>query len=320
MEIVRILKKFARFLFYSFKNKRNIIAFYGINKRDGINPWLQIFIENNVKDYALYAPIRVFCQYCDIRYIKWSHAKNKIVVITENNHVPYSLWWNYKQIQDKKGVSLVLGFDYIQHHRYIRFPYWLFTNFSPNADYTEISEYVNNYNYLKTSKTRNKFCSFICRKDYFGDRAYFADLLEENIGALNYPSDFRHNDDDLKDKYDDDKIKYLSQFKFNLCPENSNDKGYVTEKIFEAIKAGCVPIYWGNEGIPEPGILNPEAIIFLKKDGDNSEALDLIKKLNESEESYNEFISQPRFLPTAKEEINYFFSKLKDKIKHTMYP
>ena len=28
-----------------------------------------------------------------------------------------------------------------------------------------------------------------------------------------------------------------------------NVNGYVTEKIFDAFKAGCVPVYWGAENI-----------------------------------------------------------------------
>ncbi len=48
----------------------------------------------------------------------------------------------------------------------------------------------------------------------------------------------------------DDKIKLLTEFKYCLCFENLTDvKGYVTEKIFDCLKAKCVPIYWGATDI-----------------------------------------------------------------------
>ena len=140
-----------------------------------------------------------------------------------------------------------------------------------------------------------------------------ADLVAQ-IMPMSYPSDFRHNDDDMRGKFCDDKIAYLKQFKFNLCPENSNNRGYVTEKIFEAIKAGCVPIYWGNEGYPEPDILNPKAIVYLDKDNPE-EGLTLLRKLNADQKAYDEFASQPRFLPGAADKIYAYYERLEEKLK-----
>lgn len=41
------------------------------------------------------------------------------------------------------------------------------------------------------------------------------------------------------------KLRLLSSFKFCLAFENSSASGYITEKIFDCFKAGCVPIYLG---------------------------------------------------------------------------
>ena len=51
-------------------------------------------------------------------------------------------------------------------------------------------------------------------------------------------------------------IKYVHEFKFNICPENRNVKDYVTEKLFEAFAAGAIPIYYGSDNNPEPEIIN----------------------------------------------------------------
>jgi hypothetical protein len=42
------------------------------------------------------------------------------------------------------------------------------------------------------------------------------------------------------------KTEFLRTTNFNLCPENTDADFYVTEKIWEAIAAGCLPIYHAN--------------------------------------------------------------------------
>lgn len=58
-----------------------------------------------------------------------------------------------------------------------------------------------------------------------------------------------------------DKIKIFNQYKFALIIENSLDeRGAVSEKIFDAFSAGCVPIYFGAPDIslyiPEKTFIN----------------------------------------------------------------
>lgn len=46
------------------------------------------------------------------------------------------------------------------------------------------------------------------------------------------------------------KYEVLSRTKFCICFENARDiDGYVTEKIFDCLFAGCIPIYWGDANI-----------------------------------------------------------------------
>lgn len=41
----------------------------------------------------------------------------------------------------------------------------------------------------------------------------------------------------------------LAKYKFSICYENSRVPGYITEKIFDSMFAGCVPVYWGAPDI-----------------------------------------------------------------------
>jgi hypothetical protein len=42
------------------------------------------------------------------------------------------------------------------------------------------------------------------------------------------------------------KNAFLKGANFNLCPENSSSDYYVTEKIWDCIQGGCLPIYFSN--------------------------------------------------------------------------
>ena len=43
-----------------------------------------------------------------------------------------------------------------------------------------------------------------------------------------------------------DKVNFLRPYKFNIAFENASLPGYTTEKILEAMRARCIPIYWGS--------------------------------------------------------------------------
>ena len=50
----------------------------------------------------------------------------------------------------------------------------------------------------------------------------------------------------------DSKINTLQNYKFSICYENAKDiPGYITEKIFDSLFAGCIPVYWGAPNITD---------------------------------------------------------------------
>jgi hypothetical protein len=91
-----------------------------------------------------------------------------------------------------------------------------------------------------------------------------------------------------------DKLGTLKQYKFCICYENMRDfNGYITEKIFDAFAAGCVPVYWGapnvTKWIPE------ECFIDRRKFSSDQEIYDYLKSITKEEyerylESADEFL------------------------------
>ena len=210
-------------------------------------------------------------------------------------------------------VDLALGFDYFVEPNYMRFPLWPLYMFAPNASDEQIIRRCAELRFPDVTN-KKKFASLVARYDWHGTRSQIHDVIK-HIDKVYCPSGVLHNDDALATEYQDDKAAYLKQFYFNICPENSDSYGYVTEKIFEAISAGCIPIYWGSMNDPEPGILNKEAIILWNMNGDNTENVKKIEELYSHPAMLKEFMEQPRLLPTSDEYILDMIHELESRLR-----
>ena len=211
-------------------------------------------------------------------------------------------------------VDLALGFEFRSESNYYRFPLWITQNDFIHPEWTleEIQAKIKQLNdsSIRLSPGRTKFASQISSHDRGGVRSILLDLLA-SIGQIDCAGHFRNNTDELKTVYRDHKEEYLRQYRFNLCPENSLGEGYITEKVFDSISAGCIPIYWGE--YLEPGILNPEAILRYEK-GKEQELYERIRLLWEDEVAYRDFVAIPPFVDGAAEKIYQIIQGLYDKL------
>lgn len=93
----------------------------------------------------------------------------------------------------------------------------------------------------------------------------------------------------------------LKNYKFSFCFENTkNINGYVTEKIFDCFRAGCVPIYWGASNIADYVPRN----CFINKENfkSYSELYEYIKNINKEE--YQNYINNIKlFLNSEKAKL-----------------
>lgn len=134
--------------------------------------------------------------------------------------------------------------------------------------------YINDYEFLLKEKPNitnvpSKFCSFVARANGYPScpRGYFYNKLS-NYKNINSHGSYLNNSPSIPigdtSKYENSlfKVKCISNYKFNLCFENSHgctkspidhtyvsDSGYVSEKIYEALISNTIPIYWGSKGI-----------------------------------------------------------------------
>lgn len=222
------------------------------------------------------------------------NADVRIFFSGENLHNPYHTSYADYMLSGKKPFDFAMGFDEFENERYLRFPLWIIFLFEPDATEEDIRKRCEEINHPMLSD-KKRFCSLVARADWYGIRTQIYDGMS-SIGKVDCPSDLLHNDDRMKTIYSDDKRAYLKQYRFNICPENTIAHGYLTEKLFESMVCGCVPIYWGTEKLD---IINPDVVLRWKKNEPNEELLQKIQELNADEKKYKYFASQPRLIDNA---------------------
>ncbi len=295
------------------KNLNNRIQFYNWWGEPIKDLWLYRFTENSGLLTNSHKQIS-FCSVFGSRHMLCYVATDAIVFFSgENLHNPSYSEYADALLGDNR-CKMSLGFDCFEDDRYLRFPLWLMYMFSPTIDVSQIKQRCMQLRYPQQQNERNRFASLISRYDTSGLRTEIYNALSQ-IDRVDCPSQVLHNDESLHVDYKDNKMEYLKRYKFNVCPENSNSYGYVTEKIFESIGSGCIPVYWGSYNMPEPGILNSDAIVFWNKQDGGSSAAKSVEDLFLNENYYRDFASQPRLLDTAEEKVEEMIIGLYDRLK-----
>ncbi|WQX25471.1 fucosyltransferase [Helicobacter pylori] len=82
----------------------------------------------------------------------------------------------------------------------------------------------------------------------------------------------------------ENKSEFLSQYKFNLCFENTQGYGYVTEKILDAYFSHTIPIYWGSPSVAKD--FNPKSFVNVHDFKNFDEAIDYIRYLHTHPNAY----------------------------------
>jgi glycosyl transferase family 10 (putative fucosyltransferase) len=98
------------------------------------------------------------------------------------------------------------------------------------------------------------------------DKSGRRELLAELLGYMqidSYGKLFHNRDLPTSDAGQASKIRTLSGYRFALAFENAIEEDYVTEKIFDALRAGSIPVYLGapnvDEFVPEGSFVDAAA-------------------------------------------------------------
>ncbi|CAK9318064.1 unnamed protein product [Citrullus colocynthis] len=83
-----------------------------------------------------------------------------------------------------------------------------------------------------------------------------------------------------------DKLETLKHYKFSLAFENSNEEDYVTEKYFQSLVAGAVPVVIGAPNIEEFAP-SPASLLHIRELSDVESVANSMKYLAENPEAFN---------------------------------
>lgn len=211
---------------------------------------------------------------------------------------------------DKNVIDNALTFFNFEDPFFHRVPLILHYNY----EYYK-NGYIDDYEILLKKRSiskiiPNKFCSFVARGNGYPScpRKYFFDKLNLYKNVNSHGS-YLNNSNQIPmgdvTKFENSllKVKFLSQYKFNICFENSHgcvkspndytyvsDSGLLSEKIYESLLANTIPIYWGNKNIKDD--LNTNCFINYY-DYENFDAMiDRIIEIDNNDELFFEYINQ----------------------------
>lgn len=214
-------------------------------------------------------PDFVFCFFFGSDYLKYS--------------CPRILFTGEAICPDFNVYDYGIGFERMSYSdRYLRYPLYLLDKEGLNSvlnKHTQPDEYF---------LSRKEFCCMVVSNDNSPIRNKYFDKISE-YKKIASGGRYRNNLPDGKPV--EDKDAFQRGYRFCLCFENSSMPGYATEKIIDAYKSGCIPIYYGDKDIEKE--FNPRSFIHVKGKVDFEETISRIKEIENDREKYLEMCHAP---------------------------
>jgi alpha(1,3/1,4) fucosyltransferase len=237
------------------------------------------------------------------------NAKCKIFYTGENTTLgPFSTYNNIDNL--KTSFDIVIGFfNNNLEKNVIQLPFWI-----TKYNYYDFNENDNIISYIENRYNTNKKCektikgSLIASHDKQGHRTRICKVFEKYYN-IEYSGSFKNNVKKIPDG-DENKINYLKNCLFNICPENSFADNYITEKLFQAFEGGCIPIYSGEVNPNKNIILEHKYIYCNSRSTENIE-----ENIKKGLENIDNLINGDKlFKPEASLYISSCYDNLKNAI------
>lgn len=202
---------------------------------------------------------------------------------------------------DWNDMDYAITHNFTDDPRELRLPYYAWSIIrNPGVDLVK-----KNWDFDQVLKMKTKFCSMVVSNGNAKrtrERIEFFDKLTK-IKKVDSGGAFRNNIGYQVPKGDHAKVEFNSCYRFHLCFENENKLGYTTEKIFDAMWAKCVPIYWGNEKIGED--FNSSSILHLNNYGSMDKLIEQVMEIENDPDLYLEYLKRPYF---NNDKVSKYFS------------
>lgn len=230
-----------------------------------------------------------------------------------------------------------LGYEHINHERYLRFPTYVLDIYVLN---NEAGMFEHPFNWLLNGrdgidiiKNKKHFCSVVQASNN-PDRNLFFDIISkkyyikssgpwrptindnENLNPYKYHD---YSNKNYMGKIDGltyrDKINFFSDSMFNLSFQYTNTDYLTQEKIVHSYASNSIPIFYGNKYIEDEGF-NPNTFINCHNFNDFEEVFQYVDNLYHNEDELLRYFNDPIFINNKlpiyfdKEYILNFFEKI----------
>lgn len=217
-------------------------------------------------------------------FVKISYAREYMQ--TRMGECDFGMGWQYP--------------DEIKSPRYIRFP-----NYTFNGAGIDLIK-PPNYNAAEIFKKKKKFCAFVywhavpTRNRFFERLSKYKRVDSPGPCLNNAPPIGGHKtpmESRLTATFYPEKVAYLQDYKFVIAFENRVAVGYTSEKIYNAMQANCIPIYYGNPMVQRD--FNAQSFINGNGPGYKNEnyvfdyLMQQIVELDKNDDLYIKMLQQP---------------------------
>jgi GR25 family glycosyltransferase involved in LPS biosynthesis len=227
-----------------------------------------------------------------------------------------------------EGIDLFLTSSHIEDDTHIRIPTWatfidwfsgateLPTNTADNPIRLPLHFAMSSHPAPFTK--RDEFCAFVVSNPIcsFRNETFKAlnDYKQVNSGGGLY----NNIGGQLELKYpgggcgDISKYHFFSKHRFTISFENSQARGYLTEKLLHAKMAGCVPLYWGDDEADKDFVAG--SFVNLSKFRLSEQVVDVVKQLEGREDLCAKIAATPILNEEKKQAALAQISKMAKKI------
>ena len=147
---------------------------------------------------------------------------------------------------------------------------------------------------------KSRFCNFVFHNDAESRNRFFDRLSAYR--PVDAPGRCRHNCDPIgpfatatesryASGYPRHKMQFMAPYKFSVAFENAAYPGYTTEKIYHAMLANTLPIYWGNPLVHRD--FNPRSFLDAADFPSLDALADRVAEIDQDDERYLQYMREP---------------------------
>ncbi len=185
---------------------------------------------------------------------------------------------------DFNECQYAITFDYLDDARHLRFPLSAVTLY----EWGILDDFAISIDCERIRAEKTRFCNFLFSNANARERNTLFQKLSKYkrvdsggraLNNLGY--------------YVEDKMNFLSQYKFTIAFENSEYSGYTTEKLVHPKLVNSIPIYWGNPDVHKDW--NTHAFINAYEFPNMKQLIEFIQEVDRNDNLYFNLLRQPHF-------------------------